>query len=450
MVKRLLLLFPAISVLQICVSGCGDNAYSAAMRYDVRTDPLVLDEKGLGDERPNPDPPGQLPLFTPADVKDPRNPYYRDGKGMELFTGAVPKLRDPMELPSSERKRIGQALDQVFGTPREPQVRVFPEQLGVQLEVELKLGPQTLAEGSRLYRLHCLHCHGLTGDGRGPTSKWVNPHPRDYRQGLFKFQSVNQLAKQDRKPSRQDLYRTLHQGIEGTSMPAFNLLPSEELEALVSYVIHLSMRGEIEYSTMKNGYELKDGKLVPTETYPDPVATLLPKRTEQIAKAWLDAQGDSPENAITPGDYPFDESAEDYQEKMGESVRRGEAIFLADDNLLKKYFPKDLAKVKAASCVACHKDYGRQAEFKFDKWGTLVRAANLTRGVYRGGRRPIDIYYRIHSGINGSGMLMLGNDLQPEQIWDVVNFVRILPYQKMREAYRVVEYRDRDPEVAAK
>ena len=58
---------------------------------------------------------------------------------------------------------------------------------------------------------------------------------------------------------------------------------------------------------------------------------------------------------------------------------------------------------------------------------------DLTRAVYRGGRRPLDFYYRIHSGINGSGMLKQGKNLTPEQIWDVVNFVRALPYPEMRK-----------------
>ena len=66
----------------------------------------------------------------------------------------------------------------------------------------LQIDPATLREGSKLYRVHCLHCHGLTGDGRGPTSKWVNPHPRDYRRGLFKFQSVDQTDGRKRAPNR--------------------------------------------------------------------------------------------------------------------------------------------------------------------------------------------------------------------------------------------------------
>lgn len=438
MVKRLLLLISGVCILQVCVSGCGGDAYSAAMRYEVRTDPVVLSDK-LGDERANPDPPGQLPLYSPKDLLDPRNPLFNDGKGMELFIGNDPKLMDPTKLPPEDRRKLRQALDAMFGTPREPEVRLVPDTLSVQLEQDLKLGAHTLAEGSRLYRLHCLHCHGLTGDGHGPTAKWVNPHPRDYRQGLFKFQSVSQLDKSDRKPRREDLYRTLEQGVEGTSMPAFNLLRSDELEALISYVIHLSIRGEIEYATLRNGYVYKDGHLVAkSEDVPDPVNDLLPPLATQIAEKWLDAQSKDAE--IVPGAYPFNESDPDYTKKMGESVRRGQAIFLADEAKLKQYFPGKVANVKAASCVACHKDYGRQVNFKYDAWATLVRPANLTTGVYRGGRRPIDIYYRIHSGINGSGMLMLGKNLEPDQIWDVVNFVRILPYSGMRKEYKVAEY----------
>jgi len=55
----------------------------------------------------------------------------------------------------------------------------------------------------------------------------------------------------ERKPRRADLLRTLQQGVEGTSMPSFGLLKEEELEALVSYVIHLSIRGQLEFQVMK-------------------------------------------------------------------------------------------------------------------------------------------------------------------------------------------------------
>ncbi len=44
--------------------------------------------------------------------------------------------------------------------------------------------------GYALYRRHCLHCHGVSGAGDGPTAPFLYPRPRDYRKGLFKFTST--------------------------------------------------------------------------------------------------------------------------------------------------------------------------------------------------------------------------------------------------------------------
>jgi hypothetical protein len=80
-------------------------------------------------------------------------------------------------------------------------------------------------------------------------------------------------------------------------------------------------------------------------------------------------------------------------------------------------------------------DYGRQAKFRFDEWGTLVRPNNFTQGNFRGGKRPVDIYYRIHSGIRGSGMQGFGDTFKdhPEYLWDLVNFVSNISYPAMRQ-----------------
>src|SRR5262249_20389206 len=84
-----------------------------------------------------------------------------------------------------------------------------------------------------------------------------------------------------------------------------------------------------------------------------------------------------------------------------------------------------------AGCIGCHKDYGRQAALFFDSWGTIGRPTDLTTGVYRGGRRRIDLYWRIYSGVNGSNMPAFGpllasddykNKEKRDGIWDLVNF----------------------------
>ena len=43
-------------------------------------------------------------------------------------------------------------------------------------------------------------------------------------------------------------------------------------------------------------------------------------------------------------------------------------------------------------CLSCHTGFGRESTFKYDDWGTIVKPANLTNNMYRGGRRPIDLY----------------------------------------------------------
>ena len=118
--------------------------------------------------------------------------------------------------------------------------------------------------------------------------------------------------------------------------------------------------------------------------------------------------------------------------KMKASILRGQQLFNGTGRT-----KEESEAAKKANCVSCHADYGRRAKFRYDSWGTLVRPNNLTQGVYRGGRRPVDIYYRIHSGINGSNMNIHGGLLSGADIWDLVHFVRVLPYPGMRKAYGI-------------
>ena len=41
-----------------------------------------------------------------------------------------------------------------------------------------------------LFRKHCVQCHGISGDGRGPAAALLAPYPRDFRRGSFKFKST--------------------------------------------------------------------------------------------------------------------------------------------------------------------------------------------------------------------------------------------------------------------
>ena len=406
--------FPAalglIVVGSLSLIGC-DDSYSAFIQYALRTDPVPKSDK-FGDDRWDSDSPGQLPLFSMKQVFEPSNPMYP--KRDKLVPTA---LVDPMTVAPKQRALIKKQLDTWFGTPRSPKA--------VDASASLKLSEETLAEGSKLFRVHCLHCHGVAGDGHGVTAKWVVPHPRDFRQMLFKFQSVDQTGGEDLPPRRVDLHRTLTHGVEATAMPAFNLLHNEDIDKLISYVMHLSIRGKVEYDTFRNLFvyeaggpaELND---IDEEDIPDKMLTF---RTNAY-KSWEKAE----KKPIVPKPFPFDETNE---EKMKASVQRGYVLFIGDQA------KNPLAK--EVNCVACHKNFGREATFRWDSWGTLVRPNNLVDGIYRGGRRTEDLYNRIHSGINGSGMLRYGGLEQksPTVVWDLVNFVRMLPYPAMREKYGI-------------
>jgi mono/diheme cytochrome c family protein len=393
------------------IAGCGDvdPPYSNLVKYGLRTDPVIVSEK-LGDERYEPDRPGQLPVLAVKEFLDPAHPFYPK---RSLWQETKEKLmRDPADMPAEDLKSLEAKLEELFGTPRAPTVGAISDEE----RSDLKLDDDTLAKGSVLYRIHCLHCHGVPGDGRGPTARWVNPHPRDFRQGVFKFASVDQTTGPQYPARREDLYRTLHQGIDNSAMPSFALLPSEDLERLVSYVIHLGIRGKAEYETFKNAFEYDPDANEWSASrdvgeYAEAIAKI-------EAKRWHDAQ--QPDKKIKIAAYPYQEGDMDALRK---SVQRGQVLFLGQGS----------EEAKAANCVSCHKDYGRQATFRFDSWGTLVRPNNLTNGMYRGGRRTVDIYYRVHSGINGSGMASFGKVLKSESLWDLVNFVQVLPYPAMRE-----------------
>ena len=397
--KKSLLLAMLPMVLLLGVAGC-DDGYSDAVVYGVRTDPMKAVVGGL--EPIQPDRPGQLPMLKIMDLENEQNPFYASNKENSLVdTG---KFIDPMMASSADREQIRKALDELFGTPASPKVGKIDDDS----RKLLHLKDDTLAKGSKLYRLHCVHCHGVTGDGRGPTARWVNPHPRDYRQGRFKFQSINAANDDKTKtPHRDDLMRVLEHGIEGTAMPSFVLLPTDDREALVSYVIHLSMRGQTEFETFKESFEYKKADKSLRLKQSGSIKVLVDDwYNSYVLKSWVDSQ--KKENQIPIPPFPFDPNDADL---FKESVLRGKEIFT---NPPKKY------NVGNNACLTCHIDFGRRSKFKEDIWGTFSKPNNLIQGVFRGGRRPIDLYRRIHSGIDPSGMIAFGGLLPLTVNFDIV------------------------------
>jgi len=274
------------------------------------------------------------------------------------------------------QQQVEELLRKFCGTPTSPRMLGSEENDDAVYRRHLQLGAEVYAQ-------RCEACHGVTGDGNGPAAAYLQPRPRDYRRGIFKFTSTPYGS----KPRREDLERTIRRGIVGTSMPSFALLSNEDISAVVDYVLVLAMRGELEF-LLASEAESED------EIDPEIAAEYAAAVPEQ----WQAAAAD-----IVLADVRMPAFSE-------ETVAAGKEAFLTK------------------GCSKCHGEDGRgltQENVGTDAWGFSTRAADLTSGMLRGGRRPLDIYRRISSGINGTPMPSFHNALaeEPETIWNLAHYV---------------------------
>jgi mono/diheme cytochrome c family protein len=381
------------------------------------------------------------------------------GCGQPPEASFAPNSQKLEPLIPEARAEVAAALNEYFGTPNQlVGWEKFPIDYG-KGDTNLPKDDSKATDGWRLmlgrnlYMTHCLHCHGVAGDGNGPTAKFLNPRPRDYRQGKFKFKST--LGATGR-PSRNDLVHILEQGIPGTYMPSFVLLGDEKLRLIVDYVRWLSIRGDMEIrlaeefvalnataagvaQEVANGAEQKLQKSDVIKATMESVEKELPGLVGEVyttlEEFWTTA--DLPESVVVP---PVPRTL-----PTKKSLARGKDLFLSK------------VEGKKTKCVDCHGATGRgdgtsTEEFwpitdakpprKYevpglhDDWGHPQKPRDLTRGIYRGGRRPIDIYRRIYTGITGTQMPGFGGTiLTAEEIWDVVNYVLSIPFDGEQSAY---------------
>lgn len=454
-----------------------------------------------------------------------------------------------LSLSDDITRDVADILAGLFGTPDDPQLPVVEgvdnKQLAVMRRLKMAAGPVGSDADGRphgLYREHCGHCHGISGDGAGPTAEFLNPYPRDYRLGLYKFKST----KKGEKPTHEDLTRVVLNGIPGTAMPSFALLPEYEVEALVDYVRYLSIRGEVErelfryatteledpYDSLYGDYtslseklsqlkasgaskkELGDAESRLYQSYRqlyrirsstkayepesgqeieklsgEEVSTNLQELKDGVAQLEKSLAEYHPPRLLRP-------RGEDGSEKSGAELKQQMAPYVEiAGTVMQKWIgpqsvavpeppngldPNDRQSIARgreifygpiANCFSCHGESGLgdgQRDF-FDEWsgewveknapeateeyvhlGALpprnLVPRNLRLGVYRGGRRPVDLYWRLVNGIDGAQMPavpMLAADAPPgskgltqQDLWDLINYVRSLPYESISQSSR--------------
>ncbi len=339
---------------------------------------------------------------------------------------------------------VTEVVTELFGTPDQPR---WPALIADSLpavdsdRIRRAAGPlSSQQDGTHLglFREHCVICHGLSGSGAGPASQVQNPYPRDFRHGVFKWKSTERSA----KPTRDDLRELLLRGVPGTAMPSFALQSAEDVEALIDYVIYLSVRGEVERRLIAAAVDQLDYGEAPPEAalqlnmqQQNEGRDVIDEVLASVAEAWSSAQ----ESIVKVPESPHPISPE--------SIQRGKEIFHG----------------QIANCVACHgrSGNGQAVTLDYDDWAKeystrlgltpddrdamrpfrqagalrprLAQARNLRQGVFRGGGDDQSLYRRITQGIAGTPMPSVavvdqenGKGLTEQQVWDLVSYLQAL------------------------
>ena len=224
-------------------------------------------------------------------------------------------------------------------------------------------------QGRAIYIRRCSFCHGLMGDGEGPAAQFLDPRPRDFTLGTFKFRTTQS----GELPTDEDLFRTVSRGLSGTGMQAFDSdliksgLTEEERWQVIAYIKTFA-------------FEFDDPEL-------DPIAT--------------------GKLVSLPANLPA---------YNADTIAKGQEIF---------------ERAKCWECHGKQgRGNGQKAFDRKDDWGFPIRIRNVTLPwKLKGGARVEDIYMRFSTGINGTPMPSFAKALNDEERWYLANFIKSLQHQ---------------------
>jgi mono/diheme cytochrome c family protein len=244
------------------------------------------------------------------------------------------------------------------------------------------IAQQPASAAQALYQKNCAACHGAEGRGDGAAAYLLNPKPRNFRAGKFRL-----VTSQNLQPTRDDIFRTITNGMPGTGMPSWEQLPENDRRSLADHVLQLNYDGYLEQA-------LKRGK-------------------EKRAAAEFAKEMSTPDQPIPiPPEPPLHTAG----------LEEGRQFYITN-------------------CSKCH---GEQAEGKRDPtWftseGFPTSSRNLREGVFKGGRDGTHLYLRFRTGLPGTPMPSM--DVPGETVWRIVQYVQSLsdPAAQQRATLKSVE-----------
>jgi DMSO reductase family type II enzyme heme b subunit len=251
--------------------------------------------------------------------------------------------------------------------------------------------PELVEQGQVIYFRRCSFCHGLIGDGNGPAADYMDPRPRDFTLGTFKFRTTES----GELPTDEDLFRTVSRGLSGTGMQAFddekikNGLSEQERWAVIYYIKTFVP-------------EFEDPEFDPYKKTVSLPANMPPYNDDSIAK--------------------------------------GKEIF---------------ERAKCWECHGKQgRGDGQKAFDRKDDWGFPIRIRNVTfPWKIKAGTDVADIYMRFSTGISGTPMPSFVKALNEEERWYLANYIKSFQHQRtdhqVLKALRVDGAVPDDPQVAA-
>lgn len=228
---------------------------------------------------------------------------------------------------------------------------------------------ELLQQGKVVYEKHCIGCHGAKGDGEGPGAYGLFPKPRDFRGAIFKFRTTPSGA----LPTDEDLFRTVRQGVYGTSMPPFKLMPAPDVLAVVQYIKTFSPKW-------------KKQKSIPRVEAISPVPSWFRRAKKREAKA---AEG---------------------------------------EELYKQYC--------LACHGASGKGDGFAMKNLKDQWGQKIKPADLRKSFIKSGGSLTDIYKVLVTGVSGTPMPSYKDATTEEQLWSMIAYIDQLRREYQEEKKR--------------
>jgi mono/diheme cytochrome c family protein len=229
-------------------------------------------------------------------------------------------------------------------------------------------GADPWSSGRLIYDQHCAACHGENGDGNGPAAQWLYPKPRNFSAGLYKIQSTPAGS----LPTDADLLSSISRGLRGTSMPAFNYLPEQQLLDVVHYVKHLT------------SFVNPDGQRI--------------NWFEEAEK-----RGDPADPIVIPREPPLTLA----------TITRGKELYAQ------------------LQCNSCHGETGAgdgpSAPTLKDSFGIPIPPRDFASEAFRGGATGTELYTRIAVGLAGTPMVPYPDDLvAPTDRWALVHYIQSL------------------------